>query len=79
MPERVATSLRHPHAPGPTERQPLRHPRGAPALFAAATIWLSLTNPVTVADAVDTGEVSPLVEELATVLDGALAGMLKYL
>ena len=49
------------------------------ALFAAATIWLLLTDPVTVADAVDTGEVSPLVKELATVLYGALAGLLKYL
>jgi hypothetical protein len=49
------------------------------AVFAAATIWLLLTDPVTVADAVDTGEVSPLVRELATVLYGALAGLLKYL
>jgi hypothetical protein len=49
------------------------------ALFAAATIWLLLTDPVTVVDAVDTGEVSPLVKELATVLYGALAGLLKYL
>ena len=49
------------------------------AMFAAATIWLLLTDPVTVADAVDTGQVSPLVKELATVLYGALAGLLKYL
>jgi hypothetical protein len=49
------------------------------AMFAAATIWLLLTDPVTVADAVDTGEVSPLVKELAAVLYGALAGLLKYL
>jgi hypothetical protein len=49
------------------------------AVFAAATIWLLLTDPVTVADAVDTGQVSPLVKELATVLYGALAGLLKYL
>jgi hypothetical protein len=48
-------------------------------MFAAATIWLLLTDPVTVADAVDTGQVSPLVKELATVLYGALAGLLKYL
>ena len=49
------------------------------AVFAAATIWLLLTDPVTVADAVDTGEVSPIVKELATVLYNALAGLLKYL
>ncbi len=49
------------------------------AMFASATIWLLLTDPVTVADAVDTGQVSPLVRELATVLYGALAGLLKYL
>jgi hypothetical protein len=49
------------------------------AMFAAATIWLLLTDPVTVADAVDTGQVSPLVKELATVLYGAIAGLLKYL
>ena len=49
------------------------------AVFAAATIWLLLTDPVTVADAVDTGEVSPLVRELASVLYSALAGLLKYL
>ena len=49
------------------------------AVFAAATIWLLLTDPVTVADAVDTGQVSPIVKELATVLYDALAGLLKYL
>ena len=49
------------------------------AVFAAATMWLLLTDPVTVADAVDTGQVSPLVKELASVLYSALAGLLKYL
>ena len=49
------------------------------AVFAAATIWLLLTDPVTVADAVDTGQVSPIVKELASVLYNALAGLLKYL
>jgi hypothetical protein len=49
------------------------------AIVAAATIWLTLTDPVTVADAVDTGQVSPLVRQLASVLYGALAGLLKYL
>jgi hypothetical protein len=48
-------------------------------VFAAATIWLLLTDPVTVTEAVDTGEVSPIVRELASVLYSALAGLLKYL
>jgi hypothetical protein len=49
------------------------------ALLAGATIWLLLTDPVTVADAVDSGEVSPLVRQLAGVLYNALAGLLRYL
>jgi hypothetical protein len=49
------------------------------AVLAGATIWLLLTDPVTVADAVETGEVSPLVQELAGVLYDALRGLLKYL
>ena len=47
--------------------------------LAAATIWLFLTNPVTVANAVNGGEVSPLVRNLAEVIYQALAGILKYL
>jgi len=48
-------------------------------VLAAATVWLFLTNPVTVANAVNEGEVSPLVRSLAAVLYSALAGLLKYL
>jgi len=48
-------------------------------VLAAATVWLLLTNPVTVATAVNDGEISPLVRELARVLLDALAGLLKYL
>ena len=48
-------------------------------VLAAATIWLFLTNPATVANAVNTGEISPLVRNLAEVLYQALAGILKYL
>jgi hypothetical protein len=48
-------------------------------VLAAATVWLLLTNPVTVATAVNEGEVSPLFRELARVLLDALAGLLKYL
>ena len=49
------------------------------AVVAGATIWILLTDPVTVADAVDTGQVSPLVRQLAGVLYDALSGLLKYL
>jgi hypothetical protein len=48
-------------------------------LLAAATIWLFITNPVTVATAVNEGEISPLVRTLAQVLMEALSGLLKYL
>jgi hypothetical protein len=48
-------------------------------VLAAATIWLLLTSPVTVATAVNEGDVSPLVRELAQALLVALRGLLKYL
>jgi len=48
-------------------------------VLAAATIWLFVTNPVTVANAVNEGDVSPLVRSLAPVLLTALGGLLKYL
>jgi hypothetical protein len=47
--------------------------------LAAATIWLLVTQPVTVADAVATGEVSPIMKALAGALYEALAGIVKYL
>ena len=48
-------------------------------LLAAATIWLFVTNPVTVATAANEGEISPLVRSLADVLLAAFGGLLKYL
>ena len=48
-------------------------------ILAAAVIWLFLTNPVTVANAVNEGEISPLVRSLGSVLYDALSGLLKYL
>ena len=48
-------------------------------VIAGATIWLVLTDPVTVTNAIDDGEVSPLVRRLAEVLYNALAGLLEYL
>ena len=49
------------------------------AIVAGATIWLLLTDPVTVLNAVDEGQVSPLVRQLADILYNALAGLLDYL
>lgn len=48
-------------------------------VVAVATIWLFLTNPVTVATAVSEGEITPFVRDLADVLLQALEGLLKYL
>ena len=48
-------------------------------VLAAATIWLFLTNPITVATAVNEGDVSPLIRSIADVLLQAFAGILKYL
>jgi hypothetical protein len=49
------------------------------AVVAGATIWLLLTDPVTVATSVEEGEISPLVRQLAQVLYNAVAGLLDYL
>ncbi|HWV93727.1 MAG TPA: hypothetical protein VNZ24_05395 [Vicinamibacterales bacterium] len=48
-------------------------------IIAGATIWLVLTDPVTVATALDEGEISPLVRQLAEVIYNALSGLLDYL
>ena len=48
-------------------------------IIAGATIWLVLTDPVTVATAMDEGEISPLVRQLAEVIYNALSGLLDYL
>ena len=48
-------------------------------VLALATVWLFLTNPVTVATAVTEGPISPFVRDLAAVLLQALEGLLKYL
>ncbi len=49
------------------------------AVFAGALIWLLLSDPVTVADAVESGEVSPLFVELAAVIYQAFLSLLDYL
>jgi len=48
-------------------------------VIAGATIWLLLTDPVTVAESVDTGAVSPLVASLAGRILEALRSLMKYL
>ena len=46
---------------------------------AGATIWLLLTDPVTVADAVSEEDVTPLVRELAAVIYEAIRRLIGYL
>ena len=49
------------------------------AVVAGATVWLLLTDPVTVAESIDSGEYSPLVQSLAGSLNDAIVRLLKYL
>jgi membrane protein YqaA with SNARE-associated domain len=49
------------------------------ATIAGATIWLVFTDPVTVANAVSTGDVGPVVQALGAVIANALRGLFKYL
>ncbi len=46
---------------------------------AGATIWLLLTDPVSVADAVSEQDVTPLVRELAAILYEAIQRLIGYL
>jgi hypothetical protein len=48
-------------------------------VIAGATVWLLLTDPVTVAESMDSGEVTPLVQSLAGSIYDALVRLLKYL
>jgi hypothetical protein len=48
-------------------------------VLAGATVWLLLTDPVTVAESVDSGEVTPLVRSLAGSLYEAIVRLLRYL
>jgi hypothetical protein len=49
------------------------------AIFAAALIWLLLSDPVSVADAVNEGGTTSLILELGRVIYQALLGLLDYL
>jgi len=49
------------------------------AVFAAALIWLLLSDPVTVADAVESGEIAPLFQQIMAVIYQTLLTLLDYL
>lgn len=49
------------------------------AIAAGATIWLLLTDPVTVTAALNQGSVTPFVRELAEVFVNALRNLLHWL
>lgn len=49
------------------------------AVVAGAAIWLLLSEPATLANAVEAGEISPLVLSLAEIIYNALANLLDYL
>ena len=49
------------------------------AVLVVATIWLLFTEPVTVADAVNEQDITPVVRELADLLYDALRRLLRYL
>ena len=52
------------------------------AVLAAAALWLTISDPVSTANAVNAasqGDVSPLVKALAGALYDALQGIIKYL
>jgi hypothetical protein len=49
------------------------------AVVAGAAIWLLLTEPVTIVNAVVTGDTSPLVRQFAQVIYETIARLLDYL
>lgn len=49
------------------------------SVIAGATVWLLLTDPVTVAESMDSGEVTPLVQSLAGSIYDALVRLLRLL
>jgi hypothetical protein len=48
-------------------------------VIAGATVWLLLTDPVTVAESMESGEVTPLVQSLAGSIYDVLVKLLGYL
>ena len=48
-------------------------------VIAGSMVWLLVTDPVTVAESIDSGEVSPIVQSLAGSIYDAIVRLLKYL
>jgi hypothetical protein len=49
------------------------------ATIAGATIWLLVSDPTTVATAVSSGDVAPMMQAIGSVIFSALRGLFKYL
>jgi hypothetical protein len=49
------------------------------ATIAGAAIWLIVSDPVNVANAVSTGDVRPIMQAIGAVIFDALKGLFKYL
>jgi len=49
------------------------------ATIAGATIWLLVSDPTTVATAVSSGDVTPVMQAIGSVIVSALRGLFKYL
>ena len=49
------------------------------ATIAGATIWLLVTDPVMVSEAVSKGDVAPIVQALGSAIFTALKGLFKFL
>ena len=49
------------------------------ATIAGAAIWLMVTDPVTVANAVSTGDVTPIMRAIGEVIFDALKGLFQFL
>ena len=49
------------------------------ATIAGAAIWLIASDPVSVANAVSTGDVTPIMQAIGAVIFDALRGLFKYL
>ncbi len=49
------------------------------ATIAGAAIWLMVTDPVSVANAVSTGDVTPIMRAIGDVIFDALRGLFRYL
>ncbi|HKT79451.1 MAG TPA: hypothetical protein VJP86_04485 [Vicinamibacterales bacterium] len=49
------------------------------SIIAGSLVWLMLTNPVTIANAVTEQDVSPFITTLGRAILDALMGLLKYL